>query len=431
METTPPPDGLTPLPSDASPRSTAPAAIAGSAAPNPLGAAGIWLIVLAAALLLCGLCSTLFYMVLPLTARDPSRQLEGNIVFGSSAGFGLLLGGVFIWQGIRTWRGSPSIPAARVFPPLLALLLAFVGTVLLGFAALSVPAVAVYALPPLHLLGAALPPVALLGYAARRLGRNSGLRALLVSFGWGALAATSLAFILEMMVALSFVVVAAIILVSLPNSRALVEQLQLQLEQAQRTQDLSVFTRWLSSPVAIGALLMYFAVIIPPVEESVKALVVAFIDPHRTRPGDALLWGMSAGAGFAVLESMFNGSVGVEAWAPLILMRAGAAVLHIANGATMGLGWYAARAEGRWGRLLLAYLASVLFHALWNGSTILLSTSGGTGLGIGSGFDVSTAFAVLLLLVLLVLTFVGLAWIVYAVRTTYARDIIPVSERSA
>lgn len=389
------------------------------------------MIVLAAMLLLCGLCSALFYVIVPLTARNGSSQVQGNVVFGAAAGFGLLCGALFAWQGIAAWQGRPSVSSARVFPPLVAFVFAFVGAVLLGMAVLSVPIIAPYGFPPLHLLAAALPPLALLAYAARRLGKASGFRALLVSFGWGALAATSLAFVLEMIVALGLVVVAAVVLANAPNSRALLDQLQAQLRLAQRTQDLSVLSQWLSSPVATAALVVYFALIIPPIEEAVKALVVAFADPRRTRAADALLWGMSAGAGFAVLESMFNASIGLDAWASLIVLRAGSAVLHVANGATMGLGWYAARVERRWGRLVLAYVVSLVFHALWNGTAIFLSNNLVDPGTLATGITVQGVLGGLLLLVLLLLVCLGLVWIVYAVRTTGASSTIMATERSA
>jgi RsiW-degrading membrane proteinase PrsW (M82 family) len=233
-----------------------------------------------------------------------------------------------------------------------------------------------------------------------------------VSFSWGALAATTLAFILEMIVAVVLIVIAALIVTRLPNSRALLDQLQAQLRLAQRTQDFSAISEWLSNPAVLAALLLYFAVIIPPLEEAVKALVVAFIDPRRTRKADAVLWGMGAGAGFAVVETVFNASVSLAAWAPLILLRVGAAVVHVANGANMGRAWYTARVERRWLQTLLAYVVSVAYHATWN--AVAISTSN-TALDPARGsvdLTGSALPAVLGLLILVVLSVLGLVWIV-------------------
>lgn len=377
---------------------------------------GVWLLVVAAMLMLCGLCSAALYVITPFTARDSASALQSNVILGSSAGFGFVLGAILLWQGVSLLRGGRSPQAARAFPPVAAWLLAFVGAILLGVAALTFQSVAVFAFPPWHFLAASLFPLALLAYAARRLGRSSGLRALIVSFSWGALAATTLALLLELFIALLMIAVIGLVITLLPNREVTIGELQRQLLRLQQTGDLSGFENLLSSPWVAAGVLVYFAVIVPPVEEALKALVVAFIDPERTQRSDALLWGMAAGAGFAVLENVFNASVELSVWAFLILMRVGAAIVHVANGANMGRGWYAARIEGRWSRLFLAYAVSVLFHAAWNATAIILSNSAVRNVP-GSAIPIeSTLISILLLLVLLGLGLGGLAWIVYSVR---------------
>ncbi|OGO38572.1 MAG: hypothetical protein A2Z03_04370 [Chloroflexi bacterium RBG_16_56_8] len=374
------------------------------------------MLVLAALLLLCGLCSALFYVVLPLVARANPSNLQANVICGSTAGFGLLFGIALLWQGLNAVRGRTSISSARVFPRLIVFVLAFIGAILLGLGTLAFQPITAYAFPPWHFFAASLPPLALLAYGAHRLGQSSGLRALLVSFSWGALVATALAFIIEILIAFVFVVIAAVIIASLPNSRALLEQMQAQLRLAQRTQDFSALSQWYSNPAVLAGVLLYFAVIVPPIEEAVKALVVGFINPKQTRAADAVLWGMAAGAGFAVIENMFNASVGLAIWAPLVLLRVGAAIVHVANGANMGRGWYAARVERRWGKLFSAYLVSVLYHALWNGTAIMLSNNGFNLALNSAAATASTLLTGALLLILFILASLGLVWIVYQVR---------------
>ena len=384
--------------------------------PNPHFVGGVWLLVLAALLLLCGLCSALFYVVLPLVARANPSNLQANVICGSTAGFGLVFGIALLWQGLNAVRGRTSISSARVFPHLIVFVLAFIGAILLGLGTLAFQPITAYAFPPWHFFAASLPPLALLAYGAHRLGQSSGLRALLVSFSWGALVATALAFIIEILIAFVFVVIAAVIISSLPNSRALLEQMQAQLRLAQRTQDFSALSQWFSNPAVLAGVLLYFAVIVPPIEEAVKALVVGFINPKQTRAADAVLWGMAAGAGFAVIENMFNASVGLAIWAPLVLLRVGAAIVHVANGANMGRGWYAARVERRWGKLFSAYLVSVLYHALWNGTAIMLSNNGFNLALNSAAATASTLLTGVLLLILFILASLGLVWIVYQVR---------------
>jgi hypothetical protein len=374
--------------------------------------AGVIMLALAAVLLLCGLGSLVFYIVLPFSAQDVSEAIQTNVICGSTAGLGLLFGLVLFWQGLNGARGKAATPAARAFPPLVVLALVYAGAIVLGVAALAVQPVAAFIFPPWHFLAALIPPVGLVAYAAHRLGTSSGLRALLVSFGWGAFVATTLAFVLEIVVAGVFVLIAVLILLSLPNSQTLLDQIRAQFLLARRTQDFSALAPWLSNPAVIAAVVLYVAGVVPPIEEAVKALVVAFINPQQTRARDALLWGMAAGAGFAVVENMLNASVDLAAWAPLVLLRIGASIVHVTNGANIGLGWYAARVERRWGRLVSAYVISILYHAVWNGTAILLS---GVGIGVAPG-AASTILMGALLLILILLAALGLTWTIYRIH---------------
>ena len=305
-------------------------------------------------LLLCGLCSCLFYLVLPLASEDTASQVQNECHLSVRRRcFGILFGTVLVWQGINSLRGRSSISAARAFPSLPVFVFAFVGAV----ARWASQPWGFHRLPHMPFrrgtfLAASLPPLALLAYAAHRLGKASGLRAL-ARFLWLGRAGGDLARICPRnLVALAFVLVAAVVIASLPDSRAIVQQIAGAATGWHSERRISPKSSVVFESGGDGRRwLLYFAVVIPPVEEAVKALVVAFATHTAPGPADALLWGMAAGAGFAVLESMFNASVNLDAWAPLILMRAGASVLHVANGATMGLGWYAARVERRWGRL--------------------------------------------------------------------------------
>lgn len=375
---------------------------------------GIWLIVLAVFLFLCGGCSTVFYILIPLRSRDTVEALSGNVVFGALAGVGLVLGAALLWQGIVAALDRTSMPAARVFPPFGILALVFIGAVLLGIAALSFAPIAPYAFPPWHFLAALLAPLILLAFAARRLGQTSGFRALLISFSWGALGATLIALVLEVLVVIAAIIAGALVISALPNSRELLDQLRRVVTDFQRTGNTTALEGLLSNPWVSVALVVYFALIIPPIEEAVKALVVAFIDPLRTRRADALLWGMAAGAGFAMMENMFNSTAEVGAWAFIVILRVGAAIVHVTNGANMGLGWYAARKEGNWSRLAIAYLVSMAYHAAWNATAVFLipaSSSTRAGLPI----DLSVV-ALALLGFLFILAMLGLAWTIRAVR---------------
>jgi RsiW-degrading membrane proteinase PrsW (M82 family) len=260
------------------------------------------------------------------------------------------------------------------------------------------------------------------------------VRALLVSFGWGALGATALALVAELVIAGVLLVGAAVAISRVPNSQALIDQLRSELALTRDTQDLSSASRLLTDPAVLAGILLYAAVLIPFVEEALKTLVVAFVDPRRTLLGDAVLWGMAAGAGFAVFENLFNTSATLSLWAMTAVLRIGATTMHVANGATMGRGWYAARVEGRWRRLLMAYLLSVGLHAAWNTAALLLSSSATFYLSNENASLSRTvpaaSLVAALLVIIVVLAAVGLVWIAYSVRSAQRPPLEKSLERS-
>lgn len=387
------------------------------------------MLALAAILLVCGLCSSLSYLVFPLTGSR-GDTVETNVVLGAIAGIGVLLGAAFLWQGIGTLMERGAVRATRIFPPLRVFILLFLVAIVIGLGALAfqtlvrsavVSTVVAYAFPPWHFIAALVPPAAMVAYAAHRLGSTSGVRALLVSFGWGSLGATALALVAELVIAGVLLVGAAIAISRVSNSQALIDQLRSELDLTRGTKDVSSAARLLNDPAVLAGILLYAAVLIPFVEEALKTLVVAFVDPRKTQLGDAVLWGMAAGAGFAVFENLFNTSATLALWAMTAVLRIGATTMHVANGATMGRGWYAARVEGRWNRLLIGYLLSVGLHAAWNASALLLSSSATYYLSnenASPGLTVpAAALSAALFLVIVVLAAIGLVWMAYSVRS--------------
>ena len=388
---------------------------------SPLLAAGVWMLVLAGLLLSCGFCSIGSYFVAPFFARDSANAIQVNIFLGSFAGLGILFGAVWAWQGILTLRGHATGSAARALPRVGILVAVFLIAVLLGMGALAADSIAALVFPPFHFLAAALPPLAFLAYAAHRLGTASGLRALMVSLGWGALGSTFLALSLEVVIGVIIVIGAGAAFTLTPDGAAWLERLAAEVESLRALDDQTVLRRLVTHPGVIAAAGVYFVGIVPVVEEALKTLVVAFADPRRTTARDALLWGIAAGAGFAIVENALNTGVALEIWAVAMVVRVGATVMHIANGATMARGWYAARVEGRWSQLFIAYGVSVFLHAAWNALAI--------GQGIGAVFWMNEARAPIepasplfwlslaILLGLIILMFGGAGWIAYAVRT--------------
>ncbi|MBM3130766.1 MAG: PrsW family intramembrane metalloprotease [Chloroflexi bacterium] len=401
--------------------------------PNTLFVAGVWLLVLAAFLLLCGLCSSAFYLVAPFLARNSDSAVQTNIFLGSFAALGIAFGALFAWQGLGAIRQRTPDSAARIFPSAIILLIAFLLAILLGLGALAYKPIAAFAFPPFHLIASALPPLIVLAYAARQLNVASGVRALAASLGWGALGATFLALSLEALIGVIIVAGAGVALALTPDGALMLARLSAELKSL-RALDEQTIVRWLlANPTIIALAAIYFAGIVPFIEEAVKTLIIAFVDPRRTQARDAVLWGIAAGAGFAIVENALNTGAALEMWALAMLLRVGATMMHVANGVTMARGWYAARVERRWSRLFLAYAVSVFLHAVWNALAI------GLGLGAVQLSDAARAplgiqapwvwLNLALISGLSILTFGGMGWIVFAVRT--AREPTNVSLREA
>ncbi len=379
------------------------------------------MLVLAAPLLLCGLGSGVSYIIAPFLIKNRDSAIQTNIFLGSFAAIGIAFGAAWVWQGISTLRGRATSPAARIFPRAIILVAAFLLALALGVGALAVKPAAAFVFPPIHFLAAALPPLTLLAFAARNLGATSGLRALIGSLSWGALGSTFLALSLEVVIGVIIVIGIGVALALTPEGAAQIERLGAELKSLQMLDDQTVVRRLISNPGVVAAAGVYFVGIVPFIEEASKTFIVAFADPQRTTARDALLWGIAAGAGFALVESALNTSAALDIWAIAMFVRVGATVMHVANGATMARGWYAARVERRWRKLFLAYVVSVFLHAVWNalaigqaiGAVFLMN-------GARAPFEIASPLlwlALASMLGLIVLTFGGAGWIAYSVRT--------------
>jgi hypothetical protein len=391
---------------------------------------GVAFLVLAGLMLLCGTSSTIAYIATPLMQRANAAMVQNNLVFGAFAGMGMLMGGALGWLGIRTILGKESRAVAKVFPPFGFFLAAFFLAVGIGAALLAYQndllQVVVFTFPIAHFLASVTPALALLAYAARRLGKSSTARAAFVPLTWGALAAPTFAFVVEVIAAIIMAFVAVFVFALVPGNLAQLERLGRELQTIQRTSDYSSATQWLTNPWIIIAVLTYLAGLVPLIEEALKATVVALIDPRRTRLSDATMWGICAGAGYALLESLLNGGATLSGWAPIILLRAGTTTIHVVNGALMGRGWYFARVQGRWSKLFQAYGLCVVLHAIWNGAS--LAMTGGTFLlteGTRSAVNSivpASVFTAAMATVLAILATISLVVIVYTVRQAERAD---------
>lgn len=163
-----------------------------------------------------------------------------------------------------------------------------------------------------------------------------------------------------------------------------------------------------ASPIVLSTLALTIAVITPLVEEIGKTLTVVILG-FRYRPGPlrAFLWGATCGLGFAIVEGIGNGALGIGdsmQWLGGIGSRIFATFMHALTSGLIGLGWGLFWQKRRW-VLPLAYLCAFLFHGLWNLSVVVMlggalpAASG--AMSVGAGVAVFTGLGALGLLALL------------------------------
>jgi hypothetical protein len=384
------------------------------------------LLLISAPLWLCGLCTLAFYAVAPFWAKDSQEAIQTNIFAGAFAAICLVFGILFAGRAAGRHSPTASVEVAHLFPRATFWLAAFLVMLLLGMGALALEPLAAWVFPPLHLLATAFFPLALLAYIARQVCVTTDARALAAALGWGAFGSPFLALLLEGMIGVIILVGVGIVFALTSGGTPPLERWNLELSALRSLDEQAVLQFLFAHPALIVLALIYFAGIVPLIEEALKTLILAFMDPARTQARDAVLWGAAAGVGFAIVENALNTGVALELWSVAMLARMGATVMHTATGILMARGWYAARVERRWKRLFLAYLASVIVHALWNvlaaGQAVgVLGLLGATSAPHHVALWVWLNLAVFAALVMLALG--GVGWIAYVVRSVRAQYI--------
>lgn len=381
---------------------------------------GALMIIIAVLFLACGACAALFYLVTPIVSQR-TEDISDNVIVGSVALLGGVFGVITMWQGINLMRGRASGSVASVFPPVFVWAILFVFALMLGTITLALKTLAAWLFPIWHFIAASCIPLMFLAYAARRLGKTSEFRALFATVGWGAWGVTPIVLVIELVVGTVCILLIAIVLMLDPETRAILDRLDTRTLFERDPANLASVIQVFLNPIIIAIVLLYFALIVPIIEETFKTLIIVFGDPTRLTLARATLWGIGAGAGFALIENIFNTSALQIVWALAMLMRVGATTMHVVNGVIMGRGWYAARVERRWGQLGIAFVISVLVHGLWNAITIALGISVAWATQTHS-LDVTNLtqpigwFIGALGTGLMVLAFGGMAWFVSAVR---------------
>jgi RsiW-degrading membrane proteinase PrsW (M82 family) len=314
--------------------------------------------IVAAGLLGCG--GAVLYALL-----EPGSDQVQIITLGISLlALTLVLGPALAWQSWQSIQGRESgrFRISRIWLLAVGYILALVA----GQVFLSSGLLTHFAFPPLHVAAATLPPLIILGLVGRVLRERARWRSVVLQLSSGAMLSTALAFTLEVILGLILVAVVAAILALQAGGLETIEAVVEGLQDPAWLQDPANLVPIVSLPPVVGGIFLLVAGIVPLVEEGVKTLGVVLLSYQRPGLRRAFLWGVASGAGFAMTENLLNTTSDLDSWAPLVLLRVGASLLHCFTGGVAGMAWHQLLVERRWARGLGLFAASITLHALWN-----------------------------------------------------------------
>ncbi len=320
-------------------------------------------------LLFLGIACAFLYLLLPFVYDGPDL-VPTNVTIASLAALSLGLGFALTYQALNSLKGRASGVFRPPSPWLVVLL--FVPCLILGQAMISLldlPIFTSLAFPPLHILAAIAPALGILAFVGRRT-RAASWRTVTLEVSHGSVLAPTGALAAEIVVLFIFVSLVSLIIVLTPGGIDRLMDLYQNLQDPTWLEDPTNLAQLVLSPAVLTLIIAIFVIIAPLMEEFLKALGVLLLGYRLRGEAQALLWGVACGAGFALSESLFNGSIALEGWAVVMLMRWGATLMHCASSGIMGLGWHEAIVNKRPWRFLGAYGASAGIHALWNGAAL-------------------------------------------------------------
>lgn len=228
------------------------------------------------------------------------------------------------------------------------------------------------ALPPVHILAASLSVGGLVWISLRRL-QLGGLRLTWGAFASGLTAAPFVAIVLELLVGFVLVVIGAVYVLSTPSLASQIPHIETAMSGIENGEQLlELLHDFFNDPFILGLLLLDLSLFTPLIEELFKPValwILIWRRPITNAQGFAI--GVLGGAGFALMENLFAGSV--LDWASTTTVRLGATAFHIATAGLMG--WAIARAknEAKVLNVFLVYGFNIILHGLWNGIVVLQS----------------------------------------------------------
>lgn len=297
-------------------------------------------------------------------------QLGSSLLFSAGLGFaGTLMIPSIYYSGLRlfgktsrgkkAWSGSGWL--GFTIP----------GLIFLGYLSQSNPSWGIFVLPLFHILtnGAAI--FWLLYVVKRNLPEQSAQRFWGV-FGSGLTLAPLIALVVELLILVFFGILLWIFIQSQPELK---QDFLILLDHFQQSSiPPGIFERTTSrlfeTPGIAGGVFIYIAVLIPVVEELIKPVAIWLLPGRKLSQGDGFLLGAVSGAGYALFENLTIAAE-TEIWTFVMISRLGTAAIHMLTTALVGWGIASAKTEKRYWRLLMAFVAAITLHGVWNGLNIL------------------------------------------------------------
>jgi len=308
------------------------------------------------------------------TATQTAQDLAGNILDALSMGFCALLLLPVIVYSRRLLRGGTVHPAsvrpirfwqAAVLAAVW-LVIAITGTILTNLFHNGWVVLAVF-----FPLGVALPIVFLAWIGLGGLPTGS-VRRLWAVFSLAMAGSTMIALLAEYLVIGAVALVGWAAMLSHPEWRDVVQQLQTQITRATDMQSvLTVLAPYLTNPFVLLLILVFASGVGPFIEEAAKPAAIWLLGKSLRSPSEGFALGVLCGAGFALLEGVTAASGYSQIWGLGMAGRAASSLMHIMASGLVGWGIASARLEKRFLRLAALYLGAVGLHGLWNGSVVL------------------------------------------------------------
>jgi hypothetical protein len=228
-------------------------------------------------------------------------------------------------------------------------------------------------LPLLTIPAVMLPIWTLIGMATKDLSLDSRWR-MWSTLGVSLTVTPFLSFILEALVVIAILFIVVLYAVVNPEAATAFEKLSTQFAymNVQSEEALRLLTPYITKPVVVIPVMIFFSIIIPLLEELIKPLAVWLLARKLDSAAQGFALGALSGAGFAIWET-FNVSGQTADWSILLFTRIGTGLLHITTSALMGGAIFMAIREKRYPRLFGTYLLAILLHGLWNASAVTTS----------------------------------------------------------